>query len=53
MQWSAVHAILFIDVELPNYDAHVVWRKDPRHCPLTGRELTPPPSRLVLVEYLL
>jgi hypothetical protein len=40
MQWSAVYAILFIVVELPNYDAHVVWRTDPRSCPLTGHELT-------------
>ena len=40
MQWSAVYAILFIDVELPNYDAYVVWRKDSRHCPLTVLELT-------------
>jgi hypothetical protein len=39
MQWSAVYAILLIDVELPNYDAYVVWRKDSRHCPLTVLEL--------------
>jgi hypothetical protein len=36
----AVYAILFIDVELPNDDAHVVRRKDLRRRPLTVRELT-------------
>ena len=40
MQGSAVYAILFIDIELPNYDAHVVWREDPRRCPLAIRKLT-------------